>query len=161
MADVRSAVGAATTGVFTGPVGTQVGTPIYINLANGDVSFLLPGDVIYTMANGMQNIIATMVFGKHMVPQQRDLGDANEHLSNRAFDRQFFPLPAVNNTLSDLGAQIFAAHVKQPGVLGDANDIIRGISFMARPFAAPMNFSAGTMLENRAMRTAQLPAMWT
>lgn len=204
MADVRSAAGAATTGVFTGPVGNQVGTPIYINTSNGDISFLLPGDIIYTVSNGMQNLIAAMVFGNHLVnqpqdvananqlnavralsthpsSQPKDVGDANVHLSNRALDRQFFAQPPVANTLAELGGQIFATHLKpvppdevnahlairaldrqsQGAIIGDANDLIRMMAFAPRSYFAPMGFAATTILENRTMRTAQLPAMWT
>lgn len=73
MADVRSGVGAATTGVFGGPVGNQVGTPLYVDLSTGDISVLLPGDVIYTIPTGTTSI---------------NVEDADLQLANQVFARR-------------------------------------------------------------------------
>lgn len=127
--------------------------------------------------------LANQVLAKHVPFPYSDVGDANAHISNRALDKQSFPLPPVNNTIPELGPNIFGVHLfsvpEDVGdanrnlairaldrninavVLGDANDIIRGLSFAQHPTFAPLNFSTSTIIENRVFRTAQLPAMWT
>lgn len=132
MADVRSGITAATTGCFTGPVGLQVGTPMYINTANGDVSFLLPGDVIYTIANGSQSIIAAMVFGSHIVPQPVNVQDANSHLATRTFDRQTAQQPQTpQDSQWQLANRVFSRATQQPAQ-ASASDYLAMQSFAHR-----------------------------
>lgn len=110
MADVRF----VTSGTpVVGDFASSTGTPLVIDISTGDIWALLTGDVVTlvgSVAAGSSLVIAGQAFGKHMVPQVTDLGDAPMHLASRVFDRQVIPPSALlGDSAPILQAQVFGA----------------------------------------------------
>ena len=163
MADVRGATGAATTGNFGG-IGTPTpSTPLYVDLATGDLYVILAGDVIVQVGGVSANantIITGQAFGKHLVPLVVDVGDANTQLAGRIFNHfvaspatpledfsvhasnAYFekkpaaPVPDVQDANVHLANRVFDRMTGDSAVLGSANDMIKILAFSPRPLPA-------------------------
>lgn len=114
MADVRGASGTPGTSAFGGTSTPTPSTPLYVDLATGDL-YVLINDVVTLVGaipGGSSYTIAEQVFGKHY-EQQSNVADANTLIAMRSFTQQ----QAATNS----------------AVIGDASDIIGQRSMALHP----------------------------
>ena len=113
MADVRGASGVPGTAQFGGISTPTPSTPLYVDLATGDLYVLINNVVtlVGAIPGGSSYIIGTQALSKH-INITPDLGDANTQLANRSFGQRDSTPYAI---------------------LGDASDVIATRSFSPHP----------------------------
>ena len=116
MADVRGATGVPGTAAFGGTTTPTPSTPLYVDLATGDLYVLINNVVtlVGAIPGGSSFILAEQVFGKHY-EQQSNVADANTLLAMRSFTQsQTATNSAVIGEASDIIGQRSMAPHPQP-----------------------------------------------
>lgn len=112
MADVRGASGVPGVLQFGGISTPTPSTPLYVNLANGDL-YVLINDVVTLVGavpGGASFIIAEQSMSNHSVARQ-DVADANFQLASRTFAQQTYVPSAVIGEATDiLAARSLSPH---------------------------------------------------
>ncbi len=112
MADVRGASGVPGTAQFGGISTPSPSTPLYVDLANGDLYVLLNNTVtlVGAIPGGSSFIIAEQSMSNHSVAVQ-DAADANTQLAARTFSQQSHTPAAIIGDSSDiLAARSLSPH---------------------------------------------------
>ena len=106
MADVRGASGVPVVANFGGTSSPTPSTPLYVDLATGDLYVLINEVVtlVGAIPGGSGYILSNQAFAKHINPVA-DISDANQQLANRSFARRGGEAAAVFGEASDVIAQ--------------------------------------------------------
>ncbi len=135
MADVRGASGVPGLLQFGGGTTPTPSTPLYIDLATGDL-YANIGEVVTlvgSIAGGSSFTIANQAFGKHFV-QPGDVSDANQNMATRSFATKPTGFTDNSDANQTLEGRVFRQRDGAPqAYLGDASSILAQLSFQPRP----------------------------
>ena len=134
MADVRGASGVPGLNAFGGFGTPTPSTPLYVDLATGDLYVVISEVVtlVGAIPGGSGYIIGNQVMANH-APARTDLADVNSQLSNHVFRQQTVTVDDLANAPEQLANRTFRQRDDEPfAVIGDSVNILMQQVFSPR-----------------------------